>query len=111
VININIEFRGINIEVHSPKPITHTSKQRTHVLIKCKSEDAYFIDVKPFDFGPYLVPYNFEMVAWILVPKEKEIPRDYEIEEYNINSIMTRFNVRINQFEYEYIINTIPPQL
>lgn len=104
---MKIVFRGTEIIVIAPNKFSHSAKWRTHVLIRNKKDKTALIDVKIYSFGPYVIPWGYEMIAWILVGTNKEIMRNYDLEETSIGTLITRFNVRITDDEFKLLNDSI----
>lgn len=104
---MTIEFRGLTVEVHPKGQIKHSADLRAHTLIRNMKDNRVFVDVVPFQFGPYITPWGFEMLAWVLVPKDKEVERNYDLEEYSITSVLTRYMVAITESEFERLLEGI----
>lgn len=95
-------FRGLEVEVYekdSP-PSYYSDVHRSHVLIKDKETKEAFVDVVPMVGMPYWTPYGYEFEGWVLVPADKEIKRNYDLEETSIGSFFSRRMVAITPEEF-----------
>ena len=98
-------FRGIEVDCR-PKGKSGTYKTneyRAHTLIKHKESGKCFVDVLAVVGVKYNVPFGYDFHGWVLVPDEKEIERNFDLEEESIGAFLSRKMVAITDEEFNQL--------
>lgn len=100
--------RGIEMDIQPPGRVQYGNELRAHTLIKHKKDGLAFIDIVPFAGGSYFTPFGFAFHAWVLVPDDKEIERNYELEGVSVNALLSRSMVAITEDEFQQLAAAVP---
>lgn len=101
-------LRGVELDVQPPGSVQYGNELRAHTLIKHKKDGNAFIDIVPFAGGSYFTPFGYAFHAWVLVPEEHEIERNYDLEDVSIGSVLSRSMVAITEAEFQQLAAALP---
>lgn len=105
---MKIDFRNVTCKV-KPKGTDYLygNDERVFALLTDEDNGKHYLDVLPMRGMSYWVPLKYEFIAWVVFPSDKEIERNYDIEELTVNSIVTRSMISLTYEEFSLLHSAI----